>query len=45
VRFLPGADEQTQLILFGRAFDPRLETVAAQEGVRLVRPDDLYAVG
>jgi len=40
---LPGADEQTQLMLFGRSFDPRLVEAARAEGIRLVRVDDLYA--
>jgi AAA+ ATPase superfamily predicted ATPase len=38
-----GADKDTQLMLFGRTFDPNLQIVAAAEGVKLITPDDLYA--
>jgi len=40
---LPGADAETQLVLFGRRFDPRLASAAQAEGVTLVAPADLYA--
>jgi AAA+ ATPase superfamily predicted ATPase len=40
---VPGADDRTRVILFGRSFDPRLEAAAADEGVTLVRPTDLVA--
>ncbi len=43
VRHVPGGGDSTRLILFGRRFHPRVETLAAAEGIRLVRPDDLYA--
>lgn len=39
---LPGASEATQLVLFGRAFDPRLVAAAPHEGVRLVSAAQLY---
>ena len=42
LRFVPGADEQTRIALFAREFDPRLEAAASDEGVRLVKPEDLY---
>ena len=40
---VPGADAQTELVLFGRAFDPRLVAAAESERLRLVSVDDLYA--
>jgi AAA+ ATPase superfamily predicted ATPase len=40
---VPGAGEDTQLVLFGRAFEPKLQAAATAEGVRLVSVDDLYA--
>jgi AAA+ ATPase superfamily predicted ATPase len=40
---VPGADARTELVLFGRAFEPRLFAAADAEGVRLVSVDDLYA--
>ena len=40
---VPGVDAQTELVLFGRAFDPRLAAAADAERVRLVSVDDLYA--
>jgi hypothetical protein len=43
VRHVPGADGQTQLVLFGRSFDDRLREVARSENVRLVDLSDLYA--
>ena len=43
VTHVSGVDENTQLFLFGREFDPRLVTTAEAEGVRLVTVDDLYA--
>jgi AAA+ ATPase superfamily predicted ATPase len=43
MRHVSGADEETQLILFARALEPRLEAHAADEGVRLVTAEDLYA--
>jgi uncharacterized protein len=43
VHHVPGADEQTQLMLFGRRFDPRLAEAARAEGIRLVSVDELYA--
>ena len=43
VRHVPGATDATQLVLFGRSFDPRLEAVAEDEGVWLIGPDRLYA--
>lgn len=42
VPHVPGADAQTELVLFGRAFDPRLVAAAETERVRLVSLDDLY---
>jgi AAA+ ATPase superfamily predicted ATPase len=42
VQHLPGADASTELVLFGRAFDPRLVEAAERERVRLVSPTDLY---
>jgi len=39
---IAGAQADTRLILFGRAFNERLVTVAMAEGVRLVGLDDLY---
>jgi AAA+ ATPase superfamily predicted ATPase len=42
VRYLPGADDATELLLFGRAFDPRLVEAAERERVRLVSVADLY---
>jgi hypothetical protein len=41
-RSIPGAQADTRLLLFGRAFNERLVTVALAEGVRLVSLDDLY---
>jgi hypothetical protein len=41
-RHVPGYDDQTRLMLFGRAFEPHLVTVAEAGGVQLVGPDDLY---
>jgi uncharacterized protein len=43
VRHVPGASERTPLVLFGRAFDPRLVAAAKHEGVRLVSAAQLYA--
>ena len=43
VTHVPGSDKDTQLVLFGRAFDPRLRTAAAAEGVKLIGVDELYA--
>ena len=43
VRHLPGADERTELVLFGRAFETRLQERAAEEGARLVSAADLYS--
>ena len=43
VAHVPGADQETRLVLFGRSFDPQLRAVAAAEGARLVSVDDLYA--
>lgn len=43
VAHVPGADADTQLVLFGRAFDPHLQTAASAEGVKLITVDDLYA--
>jgi AAA+ ATPase superfamily predicted ATPase len=42
VAHVPGADQDTELILFGRSFEPRLIEAAARERVRLVTPDELY---
>jgi AAA+ ATPase superfamily predicted ATPase len=42
VQHVPGADDQTELILFGRTFEPRLVEAAEREWVRLVSVDDLY---
>ena len=39
---VPGATTETQLVLFGREFDPRLKASAADEGVRLVSTAELY---
>lgn len=43
MRHIPGTDEHTELVLFGRAFDARLVEVADREQVRLVQAADLYA--
>ena len=43
VLHVPGADARTELVVFGRAFDPRLVMAAESERVRLVSVDDLYA--
>jgi hypothetical protein len=43
MQYVPGTDEETELVLFGRAFEPRLQTHAAAERVRLVTAEDLYA--
>jgi len=40
---LPGADASTQLMLFGRRFEPRLGAAAEAEGIRLITPAQLYA--
>jgi AAA+ ATPase superfamily predicted ATPase len=40
---VPGMNPDTKLALFGRAFDPSLQSVAAAESVRLVTVDELYA--
>jgi hypothetical protein len=42
-RHVPGADADTELVLFGRTFDARLAEAAEREGVRLVSVDALYA--
>lgn len=42
VAFIPGVDASTELVLFGRSFDERLRTHAAQAGVRLVDAAALY---
>jgi uncharacterized protein len=42
VQHLPGADASTELVLFGRTFDPRLVEAAERERVRLVTLADLY---
>ncbi len=42
-RHVPGADAETELILFGRAFDARLVEAAERERVRLISPETLYA--
>ncbi len=42
VAHVPGADKDTLLVLFGRTFDPKLQTAAAAEGVKLITLDDLY---
>ena len=39
---LPGTGEDTQLMLFGRTFDPRLAEAAQAEGIRLVGVAELY---
>jgi hypothetical protein len=41
-RHLPGADPTTRLALFGRRFATTTITIAREEGVLLVTPDDLY---
>ena len=43
LRYVPGANQNTQLVLFAREFDTRLITRAADEGVLLVTPAELYA--
>jgi AAA+ ATPase superfamily predicted ATPase len=43
LRYLPGANQDTQLALFGREFDDRLTDRAAAEEVRLVSPADLFS--
>ena len=40
---VPGMNENTQLVLFGRTFDPKLQTAATAEGVKLITVDHLYA--
>jgi uncharacterized protein len=40
---VPGMNQNTQLVLFGRTFDPKLQTAASAEGVKLITVDDLYA--
>jgi AAA+ ATPase superfamily predicted ATPase len=42
LRYVPGANQDTQLVLFGREFDDRLIARATDEGVLLVTPADLY---
>ena len=39
---IPGVDPDTEVVLFGRAFDSRLVAAASQERVWLVTPDALY---
>lgn len=41
-RHVPGISEATRLVLFGRAFHPRLVAAARDEGVILVPPERLY---
>lgn len=43
LQHVPGANNETELILFGRQFEPRLKAAARDERVRLVGPADLYA--
>ena len=40
---VPGVDARTELVLFGRTFEPRLLDVAERERVTLVSVDDLHA--
>jgi len=40
---VPGMNQSTQLVLFGRTFDPKLQTAVSAEGVKLITVDDLYA--
>lgn len=42
VRFVPGVDDRTQLILFGREFDTRLQARADEDGIRLVSVEEMY---
>ena len=43
VQHMPGVDARTELVLFGRTFEPRLLEAADRERVTLVSVDDLYA--
>lgn len=43
LQHVPGADDRTRIVLFGRSFDPRLEAAADDEGVTLVRTADLVS--
>jgi AAA+ ATPase superfamily predicted ATPase len=43
IRYVPGADDRTELVLFGRDFDHRLKRRADEERVRLVSAETLYA--
>jgi AAA+ ATPase superfamily predicted ATPase len=42
---IPGVDADTRIVLFGRAFEPRLQAHAAAEGIRLVGARELLGVG
>jgi uncharacterized protein len=43
VRHIPGADADTELVLFARRFEARLAEAAEGERVTLIQPDALYA--
>ncbi len=40
---VPGHDESTRIVLFGRSFDPHLRTLATAEDVLLIGPEELVA--
>jgi hypothetical protein len=42
LRHMPGVDDNTELVLFGRVFDARLKAAAVGERVRLVTPAILF---
>jgi hypothetical protein len=42
IRYVPGADDKTELVLFGRDFDYRLKRRADEEHVMLVTAEALY---
>ena len=43
LQYVPGANSETELVLFGRQFEARLKAAAVGERVRLVDAADLYA--
>jgi hypothetical protein len=43
LRVVPGTDQTTNVVLFGRQFDDRLVAAADSEGYMLIGPNDLYA--
>jgi len=42
LRFVPGVNRETQVVLFGGDFDDRRRSDAAEDGVRFVSPADLF---